>query len=81
MDDLRHERNLRVYQIARTAAVLTGAITAFITFAAFMIAGFKIQETAAWMFALSLMAASALFVVMYIVTTNNLKRQQPTPRT
>ncbi|TSI16674.1 hypothetical protein [Brevibacterium aurantiacum] len=78
MDDRVYEKNQRVFQTARTAAVLTGAITAFITFAAFMIAGFGIQETAAWMFALSLMSASALFIVMHIVTTNELKKTQQT---
>lgn len=79
MDDMVYEKNLRVYQSARAAAVLTGAITAFITFAAFMIAGFGIQETAAWMFALSLMSASVLFVVIHIVSANHIKRRQPTP--
>lgn len=78
MDDRVYEKNQRVFQTARTAAVLTGAITAFITFAAFMIAGFGIQETAAWMFALSLMSASALFIVMHIVTTNELTKTQET---
>ena len=77
MDEAKYEQHQRVYQIARTTAVLTGAITAFITFCAFQIAGFEIQETAAWMFALSLMTASAVFVVMHIVTTNSLKRTQP----
>ena len=81
MDDRVYEKNQRVFQTARTAAVLSGAITAFITFASFMIAGFGFQETAAWMFALSLMSASALFVIMHIVTTNDLKRKQPTPQT
>lgn len=81
MDDMVYEKNLRVFQTARTASVLTGAITAFITFAAFMIAGFEVQETAAWMFALSIMSASAVFVIMHIVTTNDLKRKQPTPQT
>ena len=81
MDARVYEKNQQVFQTARTAAVLSGAITAFITFAAFMIAGFGIQETAAWMFALSLMSASALFVIMHIVTTNDLKRKQPTPQT
>lgn len=75
MDDAEYQRNKRVYQIARSIAVLTAAITAFITFCAFMIAGFEIQETAAWMFALSLMSGSALFVVMHIVTTNAFKRE------
>ncbi|WP_240372745.1 hypothetical protein [Brevibacterium zhoupengii] len=80
MDDEAYETNLRVFQKARTTAVLTASITAFITFAAFMIAGFDIQVTAAWMFALSLMSGSALFVVMHIVTTNDLKRTQRTPQ-
>ncbi|MDN5808282.1 MAG: hypothetical protein L0I80_04530 [Brevibacterium sp.] len=57
------------------------AITAFITWSAFVIAGFEVQDTAAWMFALSLMSASAVFVVMRIVTTTGLKRKQPTPQT
>lgn len=78
MDDVNYENIKRVYQIARSTAVLTGAITAFISFCAFQIAGFEIQETAAWMFALSLMAASALFVFMYIITTNSLKKKQRT---
>lgn len=78
MDDTRYENNRQVYQIARSTAVLTGAITAFIAFCAFSLAGFEIQETVAWMFALSLMAASALFVFMYIVTTNQLKNRQRT---
>lgn len=78
MDDMVYEQNRRIYQIARSTAVLAAAITAFLTFAAFMIAGFEIQVTAAWMFALSLMTGSALFVVMYIVTTNSFKRMQRT---
>ncbi|SMY03338.1 hypothetical protein BSP109_03389 [Brevibacterium sp. Mu109] len=80
MDDEAYETNLRVFQRARTTAVLTASITAFITFVAFMIAGFDIQVTAAWMFALSLMSALALFVVMHILTTNELRRRQQTPQ-
>ncbi|MBM6590983.1 hypothetical protein [Brevibacterium sp. RIT 803] len=76
MDERIYENSQRAFQTARTAAVLTGAITAFITFAALMIAGFGIQDTVAWMFALSLMSASALFISMHIVTTTDLKRQQ-----
>ena len=78
MDDEAYEANLRVFQKARTSAVLTGSITAFITSAAFMIAGFDIQVTAAWMLAWSLMSASALFVVRHILTTNDLKRRHRT---
>lgn len=80
MDDTAYDKSRRVYQTAKATAVLTGAITAFITFVAFMIAGFPVQETATWMFALSLMSASALFVVMHFVTSNALKRQQPMPQ-
>lgn len=80
MDDETYETDLRVFQKARTSAVLTGAITAFITFVAFMIAGFDIQVTAAWMFALSLMSGSALFVIMHILTTNDLKRRRRAPQ-
>ncbi|WP_226829886.1 hypothetical protein, partial [Brevibacterium aurantiacum] len=47
MDDEAYETNLRVFQRARTTAVLTASITAFITFVAFMIAGFDIQVNAA----------------------------------
>ncbi|WP_193095704.1 hypothetical protein [Brevibacterium sp. FME17] len=80
MDDEAYETSLRVFQKARTSAVLTGSITAIITFASFMIAGFDIHVTAAWMFALSLMSASALFVVMHILTTIELRRRQQTPQ-
>lgn len=45
-----------------------------------MIAGFDIHVTAARMFALSLMSASALFVVMHILTTIELRRRQQTPQ-
>lgn len=79
MDDMVYEQNRGVFHRARSIAVLAGAIAAFITFCAFMLAGFGIQETAAWMFALSLMTASALFVVIYIVTNNSLRRTPPTP--
>lgn len=75
MDDAEYQRNKRAYQIAQSPAVWTGAFIAFITFCAFLIAVFEIQEIAASMFALSLTAGSEHFVVIPIVTTTALKRE------
>lgn len=74
--DAKYEDNRRIYQLARSTAVLTAAITAFIAFVAFMIAGFSVQNTLAWMLALAIMSGSALFVAMFITMTTALKKEQ-----
>lgn len=74
MDDEKYQRQRRAYHSARTSGALAGAITAFIAFCAFELAGFAIAETAVWMFALALMAASATFVAVYIGVTASLKK-------
>lgn len=78
MDDVKYERSLRVFQLAKISAVLAASITAFIAFCAFQLAGFAIMETAAWMFALSLMCGSALFVAMYVTYSHQLKKEERT---
>lgn len=75
MDDHTYTLEQRAYQMSRTAGVLAGAITAFIAFCAFQLAGFNIVETAAWMFALALMAASGTFTAVYFVGRASLKKQ------
>lgn len=78
MDDENCARERRAYHMARTSGVLAGAITAFIAFCAFEIAGAEISETATWMFALALMAGSGTFAVTYFVGRASLKKQSLT---
>ncbi|WP_167194680.1 hypothetical protein [Brevibacterium pigmentatum] len=77
MDDEKHSIDQRAYQMSRTSGLLAGAITAFIAFCAFQIFGFTIAETATWMFALGLMAASGTFAAVYFVGRSALRRQMP----
>ncbi|MGC2940535.1 MULTISPECIES: hypothetical protein [unclassified Brevibacterium] len=77
MDDENSTIEQRAYEMSRTSGLLAGAITAFIAFCAFQIFGFTIAETATWMFALALMAASGTFAAVYFVGRSALKRQMP----
>ncbi|WP_166826238.1 hypothetical protein [Brevibacterium limosum] len=77
MDDEKHTIGQRAYQMSRTSGLLAGAITAFIAFCAFQIFGFTIVETATWMFALALMAASGTFAAVYFVGRSALRKQMP----
>lgn len=77
MDDT-YELEQRAYHQSRTSGVLAGAITAFLAFCIFELTGFTIAETATWMFALSLMTASATFTVVYFVVRSALKKRMPT---
>ena len=77
MDDT-YELELRAYHQSRTSGLLAGAITAFIAFCAFELTGFTIVETATWMFALSLMTASATFTVVYFVVRSAMKKRRTT---
>jgi hypothetical protein len=78
MDDETYAREQRAYHMARTSGLLAGAITAFIAFCAFELAGAEIAETATWMFALALMAASGTFAAVYFVGRASLKKQSLT---
>ncbi|UVI37217.1 hypothetical protein [Brevibacterium spongiae] len=75
MDDEKFTLEQRAYQMSRTSGLLAGAITAFIAFCAFQLAGFTIAETATWMFALALMATSGTFAAVYFVGKAALKKQ------
>lgn len=77
MDDETYARDQHAYQLARTSGLLAGAITAFIAFCAFLLAGASIDMTATWMFALALMSASGTFAVVYFVGRASLKKQAP----
>ena len=66
-DDHTYTLEQRADQMSRTAGLLAGAITALIAFCAFQSAGSSIVETATWMFALALMAASGTFTAVYVV--------------
>ena len=75
MDDHTYTLEQRADQMSRTAGLLAGAITALIAFCAFQSAGSSIVETATWMFALALMAASGTFTAVYVVGRASLKKQ------
>ena len=77
MDDEKYTIDQRAYQMSRTSGLLAGAITAFIAFCAFQIFGLTIAETATWMFALALTAASGTFAAVYFVGRSSLRRQMP----
>ena len=74
-DDHTYTLEQRADQMSRTAGLLAGAITALIAFCAFQSAGSSIVETATWMFALALMAASGTFTAVYVVGRASLKKQ------
>jgi VIT1/CCC1 family predicted Fe2+/Mn2+ transporter len=75
MDEDTYELEQRACHQSRTSGVLAGAITAFIAFCAFELTGHPIAETATWMFALTLMAASGTFAVVYFVVRASLKKR------
>ncbi|SDS97564.1 hypothetical protein SAMN04489752_3009 [Brevibacterium siliguriense] len=77
MDVEKHSIDQRAYQTSRASGLLAGALTAFIAFCTFQIFGFTIGETATWMFALGLMAASGTFATVYFVGRSALRRPMP----